>query len=154
MPPTISLSRSPKNPPASSPLRGQAQRRPKMRSRDAKILKRLEVLLDKMRRLSDVRVPSDCYMVIVTTTDDSVKALGVVMPQRRVNQEPLKDFVTSIDAIEGMVGIDFLSELPDDVENALEAKDADNADPSWNIHQLLKPTFAGNARPIKVKDCD
>ena len=104
---------------------------------------------------SGVRVPSDCYMVIVCRTEqDEVKALGVVMPQRRINQEPLSDFVVSIDQIESLTGIDFLTDLPDDIEDVIEAKDRTNADPSWDIDQLLKPTFAGNARTIKVKDCD
>lgn len=104
---------------------------------------------------SGVRVPSECYMVIVYhTPQDVVKALGVVMPQRRINQEPLSDFVVSIDQIESLTGIDFLTDLPDDIEDVVESQDATNADPSWDIDQLLKPTFAGNARTIKVKDCE
>lgn len=105
--------------------------------------------------LSDVSVPASCYMIIAyRTSANKVKALGVIMPQRRVNQEPLDLFVVPIDEIERETGIDFLRSLPDNVEEEIEAADKTRADPSWNISQLLQPTFPAPARPIQIRDCN
>lgn len=104
---------------------------------------------------SDVAVPSACYMVIAYRDDlDRVKALGVIMPQRRINQEPLRLFVRPIDEIERLTGIDFLRDVPDSVENSIEALGADLADTSWNISQILKPRFSGDPRLIRIRDCN
>lgn len=105
--------------------------------------------------LTDVKVPAACYMVIAyRTTANKVKALGVIMPQRRINKEPLSLFVVPIDEIEHETGLDFLRDLPDNIENEIEAADKTKADPSWNIDQMLKPTFPAPARPIHIRDCN
>lgn len=102
---------------------------------------------------TDVRIPSHCYMVIVDIdeNDQSVHALGVIMEQRRVNVEPLEKFVVTVDEIEARTGIDFLRDLPDNVEASVESA---TADARWNIQQLLRPTFPGNARAIVRRACD
>lgn len=105
--------------------------------------------------LTDVRVPNECYMIIAyRDASNKVKALGVVMPQRRINEEQLSLFVRPIDEIEQATGIDFLANLPDNVENAIEAADKNHADPSWHIEQMLKPTFPAPQRPIHIRDCN
>lgn len=104
---------------------------------------------------SDVRVPTDCYMVIVDVTDtNEPRALGVIMPNVRIDRQPLRPFVKTVDEIETLTGIDFLPALADDVEDQIEATDANHSSADWNIDQDLIPTFPGTARAIHVKDCD
>jgi endonuclease G len=103
--------------------------------------------------LSGVRIPSHCYMIVVdiNEVDNTVRALAVIMPQRRINGEPLSDFVVTVDVIEARTGLDFLSELSDAVENQLEASDP-GAD--WNTAQVLQPRFGGTARTLKNRPCN
>ena len=46
--------------------------------------------------------------------------IAFLMPNRNSNQ-PLKDFVVSVDSIETLTGIDFFPELEDGLEDKLEA---------------------------------
>jgi endonuclease G len=101
---------------------------------------------------SGVRVPSHCYVIVVDVNEaDTIRAIAVAMEQRRINREPLSDFVTTIDDIEARTGIDFLPDLPDDEENVLESSEPDD---DWDPDQLLNPTFRGTPRPIDVRDCN
>lgn len=73
------------------------------------------------------------------------------MPQRRINNEPLSDFVVTIDEIEAKTGLNFLSELSDNVEGGLEASSPDS---DWQIGQILQPRFSGTSRPIHRRTCN
>ncbi len=102
---------------------------------------------------SDVAVPSACYMIIVDIDDitGEVNALGVIMEQRRIEEEPLENFVFTIDEIEARTHIDFLPELEDSVESLVEAEDADMR---WEVAQRLHPQFGGTPRELRVRACD
>ena len=52
-------------------------------------------------------------------TTDGSKMIGFLMPHQDSNK-PLYEFVTSVDKIEELTGIDFFENLPDDIENKLE----------------------------------
>ncbi len=102
---------------------------------------------------SDVALPSACYMIVIDSDDitGEVNALGVIMEQRRIEEEPLEEFVFTIDEIEARTDIDFLPELEDSVESVVEAEDADAR---WEVTQRLHPHFGGNPRELRVRACD
>ena len=53
--------------------------------------------------------------------DGRPRVLAFIMPQAPGASKGLSDFLTTIDRIEQETGLDFLCELPDDVEDRLEA---------------------------------
>lgn len=103
--------------------------------------------------LSGVRIPSHCYMIVVDIdeTTNQARALAVIMPQRRINAEILSDFVVTVDQIETRTGLDFLSELSDDIEQQLEAGHPASV---WNVDQILQPRFAATARTLRTRACN
>ena len=102
--------------------------------------------------MTDVRVPEAFFKVVVAKIDGDWSMLGIIMTNERTNEAPISDFVHSVDEIEELAGIDLFAELPDDVENTLEA----NRDPSpeWNVGWVLRPVYPGGARPIQIRECD
>lgn len=68
----------------------------------------------------DVAVPNQFYKIILDANNDKVKVIAFLMPHENSNQ-PLYEFVMSVDEIERLTGIDFFPELEDDLENRLEA---------------------------------
>jgi len=102
---------------------------------------------------SDVRIPAAFYKLLVDSDESTgaVHALGVVMPQERIDEVPLSEFIVTVDAIEAATQIDFLSELQDGLEDAVEAA---VPDARWDIHQTLEPRFPGAARPLRYRPCD
>lgn len=70
-----------------------------------------------------VAVPMSFYKIIMQAQDGQLKALSYIIPQSVTKQDRnLKCYLVSIDDIEKATGIDFFSELPDDVENKMEAE--------------------------------
>lgn len=69
-----------------------------------------------------VAVPTHYYRIVVAFRPGSeeLEALAFLVPNRDVRQ-PLESFLTSIDEIERLSGIDFLADLDDGVEEALES---------------------------------
>jgi endonuclease G len=61
-------------------------------------------------------------MIIVDESEGRVRAAAFVFPQETADGTALGQFLTSIDDIERRTGLDFLSELPDTAEAALEAR--------------------------------
>ncbi len=74
-----------------------------------------------------VAVPEACYMIIVDESEGRVRAAGFIFPQEITEGATLAQFLTSIDEIERRTGLDFLSELPDGAEAALEARTQERA---------------------------
>jgi endonuclease G, mitochondrial len=68
-----------------------------------------------------VEIPDAFYKIYLTETEPP-QALAFVMPQNVQGNEPLSDFVSSIDAVESQTGLDFFTELDDSIENSLEAR--------------------------------
>lgn len=69
----------------------------------------------------DVAVPNYFYKVLLTK--DGKRMIGFLVPHKNSNK-PLYEFVTSVDAIEKMTGIDFFPKL-DDTNEALLEKSTD-----------------------------
>lgn len=72
-----------------------------------------------------VAVPSHFYKIVVDANDASgVEALAFMLPNQSISGEEYGAFLTSIDEIEAATGLDFLSALPADVEEAVESRTA------------------------------
>ena len=67
--------------------------------------------------VNKVSVPKRFFKIIYSPSDQ--KMIGFLIPNEKSSQD-LKSFVINVDDIEGITGIDFFSELPDDLENYLE----------------------------------
>jgi len=80
------------------------------------------VLEDGLKTIGDdrVAVPKEFYKIVVDRSDGKLKALAFLMSNEPSNAS-FFDYVVPIDLIESKTGIDFFSELPDTVENKLEA---------------------------------
>jgi endonuclease G len=70
-----------------------------------------------------VEIPDAFYKIYITQakTNQDFKVLAFLVPQTVKGNEPLAQFVTSIDTIETQTGLDFFSDLDDITENKLEA---------------------------------
>ena len=74
---------------------------------------------------SGVNVPSSCYKILVDEVNGKPRILAFVIEQDVNGTEELATFLTSVDMIEQKTGLDFLTELPDDIENRVEAEKAE-----------------------------
>lgn len=71
-----------------------------------------------------VQIPSACFRINVCEQDGNLRILAFIIPQDVMGNEPPSRFLTSVDRIESETGLDFLSQLPDELENAIEAETA------------------------------
>ncbi|RAJ14483.1 DNA/RNA non-specific endonuclease [Olleya aquimaris] len=67
-----------------------------------------------------VAVPNQFYKVLIDNNTGKTKMIAFLMDYQD-SELPLYKFVTSVDTIERLTGIDFFSELDDAIENKLEA---------------------------------
>ncbi len=90
------------------------------------------VLKGKMKTIGDERVsvPNQFYKIIMDANQGKVKMIAFLMPNKDSN-EPLYNFVVSVDSIETLTGIDFFPEMDDAIETTLEAQ-SDYKDWSFN----------------------
>ena len=70
---------------------------------------------------SGVEIPDAFYKIILDEDEAGPRVLAFVMPQGAVGGEELGRYLTTVDRIEELTGLDFLSELEDEVEDALES---------------------------------
>ena len=68
----------------------------------------------------DVSVPNQFYKIVLDNNNGKTKVVAFLLPHEDSN-DPLYKFVTSVDEIEELTGIDFFSELKDEVENRIES---------------------------------
>jgi endonuclease G len=78
------------------------------------------VLTDNLETIGkeDVSVPKYFYKVLLTK--DKTRMIAFLVPHEKSNQ-PLYEFVVSVDELEKKTGINFFSKLDDTTENKLEA---------------------------------
>lgn len=67
-----------------------------------------------------VSIPKQFYKVLIDTNSGKTKVLAFLMDHKD-SKQPLYKFVTTVDKIERLTGIDFFSELDDVTEDRLEA---------------------------------
>ncbi len=75
----------------------------------------------KVERLkTGPEIPDAFYKILIDNQNGTVRVLAFLMPQTARSSD-LSQYLTSIDKIEQLTGLDFLSKLPDKQENQLEA---------------------------------
>ncbi|WP_089707477.1 DNA/RNA non-specific endonuclease [Vreelandella arcis] len=86
-------------------------------------------------RVGLIQVPEAFYKIIVAPHDSAPLALAFIMPQDVRGNEPLDDYLVSIDAIEAQTGLDFFPELNDAVESVLESEIRTEG---WALEEVAK----------------
>lgn len=74
-----------------------------------------------LNRVGLVEVPEAFYKILVVPGEEP-RALAFLMPQGVAGDEPLDDFLVSIDQLEARTGLDFFPQLPEAAAAALEAE--------------------------------
>ena len=70
-----------------------------------------------------VGVPNYFYKIILDYHTPKLKVIAFLIPHQN-SEKGLYQFVTSVDEIERLTGIDFFPELPDELETELEKSDS------------------------------
>lgn len=80
------------------------------------------VLKDKIGSIGseNVTVPESFYKIVYDRSGGEVRMIAFLMNHKESNKS-LTEFVTSVDQVEQLTGIDFFPELEDTLENKLEA---------------------------------
>lgn len=80
--------------------------------------------LEKVGENKDITVPPMFYKIVVRNDDHGKPlVLAFLLPHHREAHGDIQDFLVSVDIIEALTGLDFFSEMKDEVEKPLEAKD-------------------------------
>ena len=74
---------------------------------------------------NEIAIPKYFFMAVLFCSGDNYKAIGFYMPHENLKDDPdkkdPKKYLMSIDALEQETGIDFFHNLPDNIENTVEA---------------------------------
>ena len=74
---------------------------------------------------NEIAIPKYFFMAVLFRSGDNYKAIGFYMPHENLKDDPdkkdPKKYIMSIDALEQETGIDFFHNLPDNIENTVEA---------------------------------
>ena len=74
---------------------------------------------------NEIAIPKYFFMAVLFRSGDNYKAIGFYMPHENLRDDPdekdPKKYLMSIDALEQETGIDFFHNLPDNIENTVEA---------------------------------
>jgi len=74
---------------------------------------------------NEIAIPKYFFMAALFRSGDNYKAIGFYMPHENLKDDPdkkdPKKYLMSIDALEQETGIDFFHNLPDNIENTVEA---------------------------------
>lgn len=93
-----------------------------------------------IRRLcSGIELPIAFYKIIVREVNGKPSVLATIFDQDTKPGVALSALVTTVDEIQKRTGIDFLSELPDDVERSIERTSATDA--AWKLDTKLNSNF-------------
>lgn len=94
-----------------------------------------ERFLDNVtRRVGLVEIPEAFYKILVVPAERPM-ALAFIMPQEASGDEPLDDYLVTIDEIEARTGLDFLPRLPEEVERVLEGEVAAEG---WDLDEVAR----------------
>ncbi len=81
----------------------------------------------------EVAIPQSYYKIAVDLKGPQVKAIAFILPNQ-ASKQPLSDYVASIDQVEELTGLDFLTNLSAELEQSLE-KEQDLS--LWNFKAKL-----------------
>ncbi len=68
----------------------------------------------------EVSVPQEFYKIVIDVSEEGYKAIAFLIPSRSTDKS-FYEYTVTIDAIENKTGIDFFSNLPQDIEKELES---------------------------------
>ena len=78
---------------------------------------------DSPERLpSHIAIPSAFYKIVISEKDGDLYVMSFIMPQTTPAGKKPRRFLTSIDEIERQSGLDFLHQLPDELEDDVESR--------------------------------
>ena len=66
-----------------------------------------------------VSIPTHFYKVIFDPV--RIEAIAFILPNQKLNSDDLPTFIVSVDQVEAETGLDFFSEIEDNVEDLVEA---------------------------------
>ena len=76
-----------------------------------------------------IPIPDAFYKIVIKQNGGTLDVLALVYPHKEIKKLNKKynhnDFLTTVDTVERLTGIDFLTDLDDDKEDAVESKKAD-----------------------------
>ncbi len=89
-------------------------------------------LTDQIKHENRIPIPRYFFMAVLSKKNDSYKALGLWVEHldEDHSNDAISNYAYSIDQLEVMTGLDFFCNLPDDIENNVEAT-LNKA--SWNL---------------------
>jgi endonuclease G len=96
------------------------------------------------RLCSGIEIPTAYYKIIIRENNGSPDVLAVVFNQDTKPGVRLSSLVRTVRDIEQQTGINFMAELPDTLENAIETTRA--TDPAWRLDTALDTDFDGAPR--------
>ncbi len=90
----------------------------------------------RLKNAWNVEIPNAFYKIYaLPRATGKPKLLAFLMPQKVKGNEPLTQFLTTVDTIEKLTGLDFFADLDDAIENQLEAK----IEPaSWQLKKVAR----------------
>lgn len=68
-----------------------------------------------------VSIPETFYKIVVDYSNQTYKVIAFLIPNEPT-QKSFYNYVVTVDEIETLTGIDFLHQLPDEIENTIEAQ--------------------------------
>ncbi len=69
-----------------------------------------------------VPIPDACFKIFLDETEGKIRAQAFVVPQDATLDQGLNRYLVSVDRVESLTGLDFLPDLVDSVESALESE--------------------------------
>lgn len=67
-----------------------------------------------------ISIPEAYYKVLLDYREPEIKGIAFLVPHKGMERNPT-EFLVSIDSVERLTGIDFFAQLPDELENPIEA---------------------------------
>lgn len=71
-----------------------------------------------------MEIPVAFYKILIDEQNNTIRTLAIIMPQDVQEGEAIELFIPSIDIFEEQTHIDILTELPDNIEDEIEAETA------------------------------
>lgn len=86
--------------------------------------------------INKIPVPKYFFMAVLCKNSAGYKALGFWVEHKNEDHsmDKLSDYVVNIDELEQKTGIDFFCNLPDNIENQVEALSIDNVKRAWGLN--------------------
>lgn len=91
----------------------------------------------KLIKKASIAIPDAFYKIFIAPGNEqqAPKVLAMRFPQTAKPNASLMRFVTSVDKIEAETGLDFFTQLPDDIENKIEKSQNYQA---WGLQKVAK----------------